>query len=181
MTFIETLNKKNQVNYNLDQKIKSDPNKSYYLFGKAGVGKTAIALGLAKKYIEVNKISQDYEENHVRFARLIDITSTAQNSFGSSEDAWQARRRLEAYKEIDLLIIDDIGVEKNSEFIDQIIYDIIDTRYGNELTTYFTSNESLKSLSEKYHARIASRISEMCDYGKNVRGITGKDKRTGEF
>lgn len=179
MTFKQTLSPKNQKNYELTPKIDQfNTSESYFFHGATGVGKTAIVLAMAKRAIKEYKIAQEYEENHVRFVKILDLIKTARMAQSSNEEGNQAKNRLDIFKEIDLLIIDDFGVEKNTEFVDQEIYDLIDTRYENELMTYFTSNYSLQEISEKYDARIASRISEMCNFGANVIEIGGRDKRT---
>lgn len=72
-----------------------------------------------------------------------------------------------------ILIIDDIGAEKMSEWVAETLYIIINTRYENCSPTIFISNLSLQKLEEVVGDRIPSRISEMCEVIK----LDGKDKR----
>ena len=57
-----------------------------------------------------------------------------------------------------LLIVDDIGAEKPSEWVRERLLSFINTRVSNELTTIYTSNLSLERLREKMGDRIVSRI-----------------------
>jgi DNA replication protein DnaC len=83
---------------------------------------------------------------------------------------------LEKYMEADLLILDDLGAEKTTEFVEGEIYNIINYRYNNKLPTIITSNINWNDLESKYPMngkRIASRISEMC----GSFNLNGKDYR----
>ncbi len=60
----------------------------------------------------------------------------------------------------DLICLDDLGTERNSEAAQQNIYFILDERYRKCLNTIVTSNLTLKEI-DKYDPRIASRLSEM--------------------
>ena len=59
---------------------------------------------------------------------------------------------------VDVLIIDDFGVESPAAWINDKMYQIITRRYINKKVTIFTSNESLDSL--RYDDRITNRIKE---------------------
>jgi DNA replication protein DnaC len=60
----------------------------------------------------------------------------------------------------DMICLDDLGTERNSEAAQQNIYYILDERYRKCLNTIITSNLTLKEI-DKYDPRIASRLSEM--------------------
>ena len=59
---------------------------------------------------------------------------------------------------VDILIIDDFGTEKISEWVNEKYYYIINERYIAKKVTIFTSNDSLSELS--YNSRITNRILE---------------------
>lgn len=73
------------------------------------------------------------------------------------------------YKNIDLLVIDDFGTEKTTEWAFQTLYLILSYRYGWEKFTVFTSNFSLEEIARKLgDSRLTSRIDDWCriiDFG----------------
>lgn len=77
------------------------------------------------------------------------------------------------YSDVTLLVLDDLGAEKSSDFAIQSLYLIIDRRYSREQQTIITSNLSLGEIAEKIGDRIASRIAGMC----KVVELKGKDRR----
>ena len=79
------------------------------------------------------------------------------------------------FEEADLLAIDDLGIEKSSDWTNEIFYKIIDSRYSNLMPTIITSNFTDSELKEKMSERIVSRIYEMCRGLK----LMAKDYRTG--
>lgn len=78
-------------------------------------------------------------------------------------------------KNCKLLIIDDIGAEKSTEWVNERLLSIINTRMMKGLSTIYTSNCSLDDIGKRMGERIRSRI----------RGsvteihLTGQDKRGG--
>lgn len=160
MSFLETLSPKNQKNCLLPISEKYQniaTNTSLFLFGKSGSGKTALALQIAQK------VEQENKSLRINFVKFGELVNSARKSYDKN---YYTRRDAEDYlktiNQSDLLIIDDLGTEKNTEFVDQFIYELIDHRYEYELPTIITSNFSLDEISEKYHERIASRIVAMC-------------------
>lgn len=61
-----------------------------------------------------------------------------------------------------MLVLDDFGQEKYSEFVHQTSYLIIDSRLSNQLQTVITSNKSLDDISTLIDPAIASRIFALC-------------------
>lgn len=88
---------------------------------------------------------------------------------------------LEYVKNCDLLVIDDFGVEKISEFVRDKAFALIDTRYRAEKPLIITTNLSLKDIEEKFGSRIADRLQEMC-YQLRVEGQSKRiNKKINEF
>ena len=67
------------------------------------------------------------------------------------------------YAHTQLLMIDDLGAAKPSEWTEEINFRLINHRYENQLPTIFTSNVLPKELSDRVCDRCASRLIEMCD------------------
>ena len=75
--------------------------------------------------------------------------------------------------EAELLVLDDMGAEKTSEWVEETMNLIVNTRYNERRHTIFTSNyedtpeeseDSTQSLKERIGFRIHSRLHEMCDF-----------------
>ena len=83
----------------------------------------------------------------------------------------------------DLLVIDDLGTEQNTEWSISKIYTIIDSRYRNKLPTIVTTNYSIEILRERYGERTVDRLLEMCttieNNGESIRqakAVENKDR-----
>jgi DNA replication protein DnaC len=60
-----------------------------------------------------------------------------------------------------LLVLDDVGASKSTEWTEEINYRLVNHRYENELPTLFTSNLPPKELPAMLGDRVASRLIEM--------------------
>ena len=118
--------------------------KGLYLEGTCGTGKTHLAVAISLELINhgipvVCKTSIDL---------LADIKrSYEQDSTVSEEDV------LSVYKTADLLVIDDLGKERATEWSVPILYSIINDRYEAMLPTIITTNYNSDVLAEKLTVR----------------------------
>jgi DNA replication protein DnaC len=72
---------------------------------------------------------------------------------------------IDSLNKYSLLIIDDLGVERQSEYVAEIVQNIIDSRYRAGLPVVITTNLSPRDFTETQDiakSRLYSRISEMC-------------------
>lgn len=72
-----------------------------------------------------------------------------------------------------LVVLDDIGAEKPSEWVEERLYCIVNERYEDGLPLIVTSNLTPTQLAGQVGARLASRLREMCD----LVGLRGDDRR----
>lgn len=72
-----------------------------------------------------------------------------------------------------ILFLDDLGVEKTSEWVKEQLYIVVNERYNWERPIMMTSNLSKKEIAECYGDRFTSRLVEMCEFIK----IDGMDRR----
>ena len=99
---------------------------------------------------------------------------------GKIQREWaEAEKDLLSYiKDSDLLIIDDFGAEKISEFVIEKTFAMIDTRCRALKPLIITTNLNIEEIGERFGARIADRISEMCFpilvTGMSKRGVDTK-------
>ena len=129
----------------------------FYFHGPSGAGKTLYACRLLL-YAD-NKFDSKWKPAFVSVPQLLEDIRSSFNP-----NAPQNGSSLLAYyqKEVDWLILDDIGVEKVSEWVLQTFYIIINHRYEYMKTTIFTSNYDLAGLEERFgDRRVVSRIGEM--------------------
>jgi DNA replication protein DnaC len=67
---------------------------------------------------------------------------------------------IDAARQVDLLILDDIGTEKQeSSWVNETMYAVLDHRLNQRKTTMFTSNCTIEEL--RHHDKIKSRIERM--------------------
>lgn len=122
-----------------------------YIWGPAGVGKTHIAVGILRKYFEM-----DIWVNYIKHSAL---NRSMQGLMGDEYDS-----TLKHYVYTKLLVVDDLGTAKRTEFSDQVLYDVLDGRYSNmQNGLIITSNVSLGNLADALgDDRLTSRIAGMC-------------------
>lgn len=126
-------------------------NRGLLLYGSVGTGKTFAAACIANELIE-----RGVPCIMTSFPRIIN----------SLQGTWENRQQyLDDLNDCDLLVIDDFAVERQTEYVQEIIYEVIDSRYkiGYPLivTTNLTAQE-LKNPGDVSKSRIYSRLLEMC-------------------
>jgi len=155
---------------------------SIFLHGSPGIGKTHIAAALMReKILGDNEAHYTYPDKSVRvympsypvMITIPDLLLEIRECFNGGQESESSI--IERYSAKKCLILDDMGVEKTSEWSIQTLYSIIDRRYREEKQTLITSNLTLDEIAEKVGDRIASRIAGMC----KVVEVRGKDRRIG--
>ena len=152
--------------------------KGLYLFGPRGTGKTHLMAALAKEFIKdggpfvTGHGEVVYECETPLLVSVPDLLMELRACFRQSSTTTEGEV-LEKYINAGVLLLDDIGAEKVTEWVEQSLYILVDNRYRNMSKTIISSNLSLGELSNRVGDRIASRIAEMCKIVK----IGGKDRR----
>lgn len=125
--------------------------KGLLLFGTVGTGKSYAAACIANRIIE-----NGYSAKMTNFATII---NDLQNI---SRDKNEYIRDL---NRCDLLILDDLGAERQSQFAQEIVFSVIDSRYSAKLPLIVTTNltgEELKNPADAQAGRIYDRILQRC-------------------
>jgi len=137
--------------------------KGLLLMGGCGVGKTHLAVAALVEIINAGK------PGRVMFSNFQDLIQEIQATFDSDRIATKSEL-LRPLLEADLLVLDELGSQKPTQFIQDILYYVINTRYNEELTTIFTTNYYDRSadakeetLEQRIGTRLRSRLAEMAD------------------
>ena len=144
-----------------------------FLSGNAGVGKTTMACRTLEeilRWIYIECYRWGSEINFINYPRFI---MSLQDMYRKDKNEQSVFDYLEEISKSDLLVIDDLGAEKLTDFVRQCTYFLINEREMYERSTIITSNYSLEKLADQIDDRIASRISGMC----KTLNFKGRDKR----
>jgi DNA replication protein DnaC len=133
------------------------------LEGQPGVGKTHLAVAVLKMVIErTGAYGLFYDTRDL----LRVIRSTYDPSIRTTE-----LEILRPVMRADLLVLDDLGAEKTSEWVEETMNLIVNTRYNERRMTLFTSNyldipedDDPNSLLFRIGHRMRSRLHEMCEF-----------------
>lgn len=153
------------------ESIKNGEKKSLIITGNIGTGKTHLASSIANFLIQ--------SEISVVFGTLINLLNEVKDTY-TMENKTESFI-MEKYSKVPLLIIDDLGKERPSEWTLEKLFTIINNRYENNLPVVITTNYNRERLRERLASNvnyeiadsIISRLYEMC---KGI-NLIGKDKR----
>ena len=135
--------------------------KGLILVGNNGVGKTHLACSIANELIK-NGIP-------IIYGTLINLLAELKNIYDVYNNISEMKI-IKLYEKVDLLIIDDLGKEKPSEWGLEKLFTIINSRYENNLPVIITTNYDQNSLIDRLSINeeietaksIISRLYEMC-------------------
>src|SRR5579862_7128679 len=137
--------------------------KGLRLEGQPGVGKTHVAVAVLKQVIQTAGARGLFYDTR---DLLRVIRSTYDPSIRTTE-----LEVLRPVMQADLLVLDDLGAEKTSEWVEETMNLIVNTRYNERRLTIFTSNyEDIpddtepNSLVFRIGFRMRSRLHEMCEF-----------------
>jgi len=155
--------------YSPDQKLE----RGYYFYGPAGTGKTLLAcIILQELMLKYGSGGKFVDLSRQFFQRLRSTYSATDESYGETGQI------LDELIDIPFLLIDDFGLQRNTQWEMEMLYNLIDSRYAEERPTIITSNISIDKSKERSgdkslngdtdksrsiaYDRILSRILEMC-------------------
>ena len=125
-------------------------NAGLVLWGDVGTGKTFFAACIANALVEQN-VS----------VKMTNFSTILNDLFAESDK----NKYLDRLNKHSLLIIDDLGIERGTEYAIEQVYNVIDTRYKSGKPLIVTTNltlDELKAPTDIPHKRIYDRVLGMC-------------------
>lgn len=148
--------------------------KGLFLMGPVGTGKTHLSVATLWAVTAANidrfgcRIAgiplygqKEYPGYTCAMISVVEFLGIQRQSISARNLKLLAERLLGIAKICELLILDDIGAEKHSEWGEEQLFALIDLRYRMQRATIFTSNCDLKELEKNIGPRTVSRILEM--------------------
>ena len=145
--------------------------KGLLFHGDNGVGKTHLAVALMKEAIRRKGARAVFFETR-------DLLKMVRDTYNNQVEATELDI-LRPVLEAELLVLDDIGAEKKSQWVEETLGLVVNTRYSERRVTIFTTNlgdldnTEPNSVALQLGLRIRSRLKEMCDWVR----IDGPDTR----
>lgn len=132
------------------------------LIGLPGVGKTHLAVATLRAWIEKGGTGLFYT--------TIDLMAALRGTYSGAEGLSESEM-LEKVTGTDLLVLDELGRERVTEWRDEMLHLIVNARYSHRRATIFTTNYDIgddpahpDGLQARVGFRIYSRLHEMCEF-----------------
>lgn len=147
--------------YSNRENLFSDNRNSLLILGGYGSGKTHLAAAISNALIDrgIPVLFSTFSEHLERIKEEFDHTGQ--------------RKHLSMMKNTPMLVLDDLGKEKRSDWSDSIMFDVINYRYEHKLPFIVTTNLNEDGLEKRVGGAVFSRMCEMCTSVTT----TGKDYR----
>lgn len=144
-------------------------NMGILLYGSKGTGKTFYASCVYNALIAKRV--------------LCGFTSTA--NLMNLLSKWDKDELYEVINRVKLLVLDDLGAERDTTYSAELMYSVIDNRYKTGLPTIVTTNldrGEMDAETDIYRSRIYDRVIEMCPIaipmaGTSKRGIIADERK----
>lgn len=141
--------------------------KNLLFYGGTGLGKTFLSACIAREVAE-NGHSVVYDTTGNIIARFEE-----QKFSRDVSDVREAKDLTRKYLRCDLLILDDLGSELTTPFVQAALYQLINTRLVEGRCTVISTNYAMEDLQRRYSAQLISRLSGEYEvlpfFGKDIR------------
>ena len=136
-------------------------NRGLLLMGPVGVGKTHLSVAILRELMEKKGVPCLFYE----FGSLLKEIQNSYNPISQTSEL----KVLSPVFETEVLVLDELGAVKPTDWVRDTMMQIIGARYNNRKLTIFTTNyhderkaPSEETLEDRTGARLRSRLYEMC-------------------
>ena len=154
-----------------------------YIWGGVGRGKTWLSVALLKELIKTLDVAKELSNSSLtsdinqfrkmyRFIYVSSLLMEIKSSYDINSSLTE-QGIIQEYTKIPVLVLDDIGSEKPTEWVRERLNMIIYDRNLRGLKTIYTSNIAPEELQERLDERITSRIHQQCE----IIQLGGPDRR----
>jgi primosomal protein DnaI len=151
--------------HNLAEFYKNGGRGNAFMSGIAGSGKSHLSMAILKQIIA----DSDFSVAFVSFSQAVRMVK---DSFSNRDSFYTQDNVFRLLVKPDLLVLDDVGAEKITDFSENMLMEVMDSR----VSTIITTNLSSDSLKELYRQRTTSRLFR--GVGRKAFNFNGiKDKR----
>ena len=141
--------------------------RGLWLTGPPGTGKTTLAMLVSQTAVE--------RGFSVAIYSLPKLLARIRRTYDSDRHEESYLDFFERLTSVDLLHVDDLGVEKRSDWVLEQLYALINERYEAQRSILVTTNLEVADLEDQIGRRTVSRLSEMCE----AVPLFGDDRRFG--
>lgn len=138
--------------------------RGLWLMGSVGTGKTTLAMLVSKLAIEAG--------HSVAIYSLPRLLARIRRTYDAADESYLGF--FERLTSVDLLHMDDLGAEKQTDWVLEQLYSIVDERYVTQKSLVVTTNLGPEELAEQIGPRTVSRLVEICG---DPLPLFGEDRR----
>lgn len=148
----------NTIDQALDWIKGYQPGDSLYIYGRSGGGKTIMAQAMLKRLVGEDKLSGRF----ISSERYIDMLHDSFDNDNELPEMYSSRHLLKYIQGVfDIIVLDGVGQERDTEFTRHEVGSLIRRRYEDERSIIVTTSLSQMDFVRRYGDRVKSSISDI--------------------
>jgi DNA replication protein DnaC len=138
--------------HQLDKRL--EQGKGMWITGDVGTGKSTLAMLISKAALS--------EGHSVAIYSVPQLLATIRDTYSAERGEYSYLDFFRRLTRVDLLHLEDLGAEKQTDWVLEQLYSLVNQRYEDERSIVATTNLRYDQLEEQIGARTASRLAEIC-------------------